>query len=431
MALQDFFGTPIAYDPDADNLVINAEFTVHAVDDVALATPLPVTDPVSGAPITLRSSPIGVLPDFRVPGDPARVILKSGPFTTRVSSVYGAAQEAVTEALTDELSAHPAWPWAIVLGAYTPPPVENHAPSVVIDTGATVIADRDATLVWTATDADDDPLTFIVDWGDGTTGAATSPATHTYAADGTFTAIVTADDGNGGTGSAAREFIATSPGATSPYHLAVMEDSPLIYYPLDEAAQPAIDATGASTSSSGNWPSFGKVGIGDGDTAVEFAYTSTQRITTSISTQLNGLTTFTFECLYQPLDTAGTMFDRDDQALPGRSFRFSRAGSKFVFNHRAASLTVTTVNSYPNGFLYHVVAVHTGTNLAIYVNGVKDGEVATTAALATLASVPLTIGNSYAFTIPSTGYLAGVAVYTHALSPERISAHKTAAGIPA
>lgn len=95
MALQDYFESPIAYNPDADVLVTGATFQVFAVDDVGFATPLTVTEPTSGAVIpTLSSSSIGVLPSFRVAGDPGQIILKSGSFATLLSSRYGALAEA-------------------------------------------------------------------------------------------------------------------------------------------------------------------------------------------------------------------------------------------------------------------------------------------------------------------------------------------------
>lgn len=91
MVFVDYFSQPIAYDPATDDLVVDALFTVHAVDDVALSAPLAITDPTSGSAIAeLRSSRVGVLPDFRAPGDPAQVILKSGPFTTKLTSTFGA-----------------------------------------------------------------------------------------------------------------------------------------------------------------------------------------------------------------------------------------------------------------------------------------------------------------------------------------------------
>ncbi len=51
-----------------------------------------------------------------------------------------------------------------------------------------------------STDPDGDPLTFTWNFGDGTTGSGVGP-THRYAATGTYTASVTANDGRGGTNS--------------------------------------------------------------------------------------------------------------------------------------------------------------------------------------------------------------------------------------
>lgn len=94
----DFFDSPIAYNPDAEDLVTGATFQVFAVDDSAYATPLPVTDPASGANIpVLASNNVGVLPAFRVGGDPAQVVLKSGAFTTLLTSRYGIFLEVVPD----------------------------------------------------------------------------------------------------------------------------------------------------------------------------------------------------------------------------------------------------------------------------------------------------------------------------------------------
>ncbi|MFI0235534.1 ThuA domain-containing protein [Streptomyces sp. NPDC016845] len=53
----------------------------------------------------------------------------------------------------------------------------------------------------TGTDADDDPITYTWDFGDGTKGTGPNPS-HTYRKDGTYVVTVTGDDGTGRTGSA-------------------------------------------------------------------------------------------------------------------------------------------------------------------------------------------------------------------------------------
>lgn len=90
MALQDYFEFPTAYNPDTEALQREAVFQVFAVDDLAQATPLQVYAADSGTPIsTLASNNIGMLPSFRVAGNPAQVVLKSGPFVTLLTSKYG------------------------------------------------------------------------------------------------------------------------------------------------------------------------------------------------------------------------------------------------------------------------------------------------------------------------------------------------------
>lgn len=98
--MQDLFDQPLAIDPNGNDgegaIVADAEFQVFLPDDLSFATPLAVTDPVSGLPITpLRSSSIGQLPQFRVEGDPESVILKSGSYAVRVLSPLGIAKLAV------------------------------------------------------------------------------------------------------------------------------------------------------------------------------------------------------------------------------------------------------------------------------------------------------------------------------------------------
>lgn len=101
MALVDVFDFPVAYNPDSDELVTSAVFEVFATDDASFANPLTVRD-MSGAVISeLRSSAAGVLPQFRIDGEPVEVVLKSGDFVTRWASRFGAARAAVDEAGLD------------------------------------------------------------------------------------------------------------------------------------------------------------------------------------------------------------------------------------------------------------------------------------------------------------------------------------------
>lgn len=100
MPVQDKFEGPIAYNPaggtdGAGALVPSAEFQVFDVADSSFSTPLPVFDPATGVTISpLRSSAVGVLPDFQVAGARREVLVRSGSFVTRLTSKYGVVFEA-------------------------------------------------------------------------------------------------------------------------------------------------------------------------------------------------------------------------------------------------------------------------------------------------------------------------------------------------
>lgn len=69
----------------------------------------------------------------------------------------------------------------------------NTAPSLTL--GTATINDLTVSQPFTTADSDGDPVTVTVDWGDGTTGTVTSPATHTYATSGEKSATFTPNDG--------------------------------------------------------------------------------------------------------------------------------------------------------------------------------------------------------------------------------------------
>lgn len=100
MPVQDKFEGPIAYNPAGGTdgsgaLVPSAEFQVFDVADSSFSTPLAVFDPATGVTINpLRSSAVGVLPDFQVAGARREVLVRSGSFVTRLTSKYGVVFEA-------------------------------------------------------------------------------------------------------------------------------------------------------------------------------------------------------------------------------------------------------------------------------------------------------------------------------------------------
>lgn len=109
MAVQDKFEVPIAYNPAGNGgdgeLVGGAEFQVFDIADSSFSTPLAVFDPATGVTINpLRSSAVGVLPDFQVAGARREVLVRSGSFVTRLTSKYGVVFEAGLDPATVQAS---------------------------------------------------------------------------------------------------------------------------------------------------------------------------------------------------------------------------------------------------------------------------------------------------------------------------------------
>lgn len=101
MSFRDYYQGNFAYDPLTNRLVGDAPFTVHLPSDVAGATPLAVTEAISGAPITsLRSNSVGALVDFAVEGEPPQIILRTTGFATKLTSIFGAVLAAGLDPVT-------------------------------------------------------------------------------------------------------------------------------------------------------------------------------------------------------------------------------------------------------------------------------------------------------------------------------------------
>lgn len=90
--MADYFDLNLAVDitTPTPTLIAGATFQAFLPTDLSFSTPLPVFEASSGVALSaLVSSSTGVLPQFRVAGDPQEIILRSGTFQTRLTSVFG------------------------------------------------------------------------------------------------------------------------------------------------------------------------------------------------------------------------------------------------------------------------------------------------------------------------------------------------------
>lgn len=134
---QDYFGgNPVAYDANMEQLITGAVFQVFLPDDSGFSTPLTVLDTVTGAPLSpLRSNAVGILPEFRVTGDPTQVLLKSGTFVTLLTSRFGDLRDGGYDAelLTQAVAAAPIATEAAAAAVAAAETVETQVPTLVTE----------------------------------------------------------------------------------------------------------------------------------------------------------------------------------------------------------------------------------------------------------------------------------------------------------
>jgi PKD repeat protein len=104
-------------------------------------------------------------------------------------------------------------PFALVVDG-----VDSNAPPQASFTADPIAGEAPLTVTFDAeasTDPDGDSLTYSWDFGDGNSDTG-EMVVHTYSAGGTYTAVLTVDDGNGGTGTASQVIAANTPGNNPP-----------------------------------------------------------------------------------------------------------------------------------------------------------------------------------------------------------------------
>ena len=110
-----------------------------------------------------------------------------------------------------------------------------------------------------ATDADSDPLTYSWNFGDNTTPSTQQNPTHTYAAAGTYNAVVTVSDGKGGTATkTVTVTVAPADNASARYRVLVFSKTAAFAHDSIPNGIAAIQALGTSKnfqvdSTDGRW----------------------------------------------------------------------------------------------------------------------------------------------------------------------------------
>lgn len=226
------------------------------------------------------------------------------------------------------------------------------------------------------------------------------------------------------------------------YGAAVLADVPDAYWRLGEVSgTTAHDSSGNSHSGTyTNSPTLGVSGALNTsiDTAVTLAAASSQYVTISAPTSLNGYSAITVECWYKisALPGAEQVMVSKVQAAGGAGYALGiTAGNKLFFAYpydsgagvRAWNIWTSTVTPL-TGAWTHLAVTLSGTTITLYTNGTASQTAAVSAIFSMTAPQNVNIG---AYSDPVNyfnGSLDEVAIYPTALSGTRIAAHFTAAG---
>ena len=202
------------------------------------------------------------------------------------------------------------------------------------------------------------------------------------------------------------------------YTEAVLADTPVHFLPLDD---PAGVASARNLGLDGRaWTIDGAVmgGAGIGALTASATLTTEQSIKSPDPTLLSGALAWSAEAVVA-LDTT--------QIARWAVIGASRSTWGLVGND-------ATIYAYHNGTftggtsspVMHLCVVYDGATLRLYKNGVEVSTNAATGAVNAVTTIP-SIGKAGERGVA--GRVAGVAVYDHALSPARVLAHATSAGL--
>jgi hypothetical protein len=225
-----------------------------------------------------------------------------------------------------------------------------------------------------------------------------------------------------------------------PYAQAVMADTPVAYYRLDDAGAAMYDAT--NNRINGKYGSsitkrVSSLVANTSDTAATFpggAWSANSIATVPQNTLLQP-TAITIEAwLKETTANSGGYLDLvsyGPQSGQGYSMQISPSNTITVFlktTGTPSSITLSGATVLTAGTVYHVAATYDGTYAKLYVNNYLDASVSTTGNIdySGISTYGLALGATQSTSRPVfNGTLDEVAIYDHALADARIYAHYT------
>lgn len=226
--------------------------------------------------------------------------------------------------------------------------------------------------------------------------------------------------------------IAPASVAGTTYDQAVLADTPLAYWPLNETSGTTandLSGNGHNGTYAGGF-TLGQTGIGDGETAVAFNG-STGKVTTTLNQAFTAMSVEIWVTNWTGQNGRIIANSHTDSDNDGFQF-MSSAGSPAPMASVIMNVGKGTANSFadavkPANGQHYFAATYDGTTITFYIDAVSSatqaftGTVASGTANVGLAFNPAYNGDFFA------GTIAKAAIYSHALTPTRISAHYAAA----
>jgi Concanavalin A-like lectin/glucanases superfamily/Fibronectin type III domain len=223
-----------------------------------------------------------------------------------------------------------------------------------------------------------------------------------------------------------------SSGGTTPYSSAVVADGPVGYWRLGEASgTTAADVTGAHPGTYFNSPQLGVTGLlsGEANSAVRLDGLN-DYVRVPSTSALSPTATVSVEAWIKPEAIPATGAFASIATKPeAYSLQFNGPRLEFtVMRSGQRYRTQAPIGAVQAGSTYHVVGTYDGANARLYVNGVEVATRALTGAVGSSTS-GFIFGSWDGSSERFKGTVDEVAVYAHALSPSRVTAHRDAAGV--
>lgn len=207
---------------------------------------------------------------------------------------------------------------------------------------------------------------------------------------------------------------------------------------LDDAAGSGTlaDSSGNARHATNSGVGLGRVAVMGSATAGEFGGDNTWGPISGASWM--NVTNITVEAVVRPyaVTAISPMLGRESPTAANRTFQFRLNATgkvEFVFWDASGTLRVCTGTTTLARFATrHVAATYDGTTARVYLDGVQDGSLALASTLRIPGTTSLTIGAILSpgggASVYWTGQLAGVGMYSTALSAARLAVHAAAIG---